>query len=82
MPEVAGHEPQTALDGGPSGLDAYKRLIPELRALLSEQGCAILEVGQGQAPQVASLARAAGLDRTETRADLAGVDRALVLRRS
>jgi release factor glutamine methyltransferase len=82
MPEVARHEPHTALDGGPSGLDAYVRLLPELPSLLSPQGRAILELGQGQAPQVAALAHKAGFRHAETRADLSGIDRALVLRLS
>jgi release factor glutamine methyltransferase len=80
MPEVARHEPRTALDGGASGHSAYARLLPQLPPLLTRQGCAILEIGQGQAPYAASLARAAGLHHAETRADMAGIDRALVLR--
>ncbi len=32
MPEVARFEPRAALDGGPDGLDAYRRLIPALSA--------------------------------------------------
>ncbi len=79
MPEVARHEPRVALDGGPDGYAAYCRLIPELHRLLARTGVAILEVGQGQAEPVAKLARDAGFD-AQTRQDLAGTSRALMLR--
>ena len=79
MPEVSRHEPKTALDGGPDGLDAYRRLIPDLPRLLAPGGLAVLELGQGQASSVGRLATAAGLAGA-ARADLAGTPRALVLR--
>jgi release factor glutamine methyltransferase len=79
MQEVARHEPATALDGGADGLAAYTSLIPTLPALLAPGGWAILELGQGQSPAVAALARAAGFTRLATRADLAGMERALLL---
>ncbi len=77
MPEL-GHEPRGALDGGPSGLDCYARLLPALPALLGRQGVAILELGAGQAADVAALARRAGLTHVGIQDDLAGVPRALV----
>jgi len=79
MAEVARHEPPTALDGGPDGLAAYRRLITGLPALLSPGGCAILELGHGQAEAVAALAGAAGFAATQTRADLGNMERALLL---
>lgn len=81
MPEVARYEPSTALDGGPDGFAAYRRLLPELPDLLAPGGVAILELGIGQAETVAGIARQEGLE-TSTRADLAGIDRAAILRRS
>jgi len=80
MPEVARYESRMALDGGPDGCAAYRRLIPDLHRLLAEAGVAVLEIGQGQADPVAKLARDAGFI-AETRQDLAGISRALVLRR-
>ena len=78
MPEVAAHEPRAALDGGPDGLDAYRVIVAALPALLAPGGLAVLELGAGQGPAVIALAHAAGL-RTALRADLGGVDRALLL---
>jgi len=79
MPEVARHEPPSALAGGADGLDAYRAVLPVLPGLLAAGGVAVLEVGQGQAEPVAALAAAAGLA-CAPRADLAGVHRALILR--
>jgi release factor glutamine methyltransferase len=41
-----------------------------------------VEVGEGQAPVVAELARAAGFGRTEVRRDLAGIERVVVAERA
>ncbi len=79
MPEVACHEPRTALDGGADGLAAFRHLMMVLPQLLTPSGCAILELGHGQAEAVAALAGAAGFSQTYTRADLGGMERALVL---
>ena len=80
MPEVARHEPASALDGGADGLDAYRRIIADLPRLLAPRGVAVLELGQGQQAAVEALAKTAGLTPEACRADLGGVPRALVLR--
>jgi release factor glutamine methyltransferase len=80
MPEVAAHEPASALDGGADGLDAYRALIPTLPALLAPGGAAVLEMGLGQAESLLNLSRAAGFESPGLRHDLGGVARALVLR--
>ena len=79
MPEVALHEPRSALDGGADGLDAYRALASVLPHLLAPGGRAVLELGQGQRAAVEALAVARGLRSLGARADLGGVDRALVL---
>lgn len=81
MPEVAGHEPPAALDGGVDGLDAYRRITAALPRLLAPGGLAVLELGQGQAPAVAQLARNAGLTWLEARPDLNAIPRAGLIRR-
>jgi hypothetical protein len=80
MPEVARHEPASALDGGADGLGAYRHIVAELPRLLAPHGVAVLELGQGQQAAVEALARLAGLTPEACRADLGGVPRALVLR--
>jgi release factor glutamine methyltransferase len=72
-PEIARHEPAQALYAGLDGLEVVRRLV----AQAGERGAVFLavEVGAGQALAVEELARAAGFDRTERRADLAGIER-------
>jgi release factor glutamine methyltransferase len=79
MPEVARFEPAGALDGGADGLDAYRRIAAMLPGLLAPAGAAVLELGQGQADAVSTIAAAAGLAVQGLRHDLSGTPRALVL---
>jgi release factor glutamine methyltransferase len=79
MPEVARHEPASALDGGADGLDAYRAIAAALPGLLAPGGRAVLELGEGQEAAVTAIAAAQGLRRLGCRADLGGVARALVL---
>jgi release factor glutamine methyltransferase len=79
MPEVAAHEPASALDGGADGLAAYRLLLAALPGLLGPGGLAVLELGQGQAADIAALAQASGLRVRGLKADLGGVDRAILL---
>jgi release factor glutamine methyltransferase len=79
MPEVARHEPRSALDGGNDGFAAYRRVIPEIPRLLTARGVAVLELGAGQAERAIGLAEKIGLA-FEIRPDLARIPRALVLR--
>jgi release factor glutamine methyltransferase len=75
-PEIARHEPSLALRAGPDGLDVLRRLVPAAGA--GAAGILAVEVGAGQAGAVQELAREAGFERTERRADLAGIDRVVV----
>jgi release factor glutamine methyltransferase len=75
-PEVAEHEPRTALDGGPDGLGEIRRLVAAAPARLVTGGVLVVETAGGpQAPEVAALMRAAGLTEVATRRDLPGVER-------
>lgn len=48
-PEVRDFDPRDALDGGPDGLDFYRRLAVEAGAFLKPAGKLMLEFGEGQA---------------------------------
>jgi release factor glutamine methyltransferase len=78
-PEVARFDPLLALDGGADGLAAYRVLAGETKRLLRLGGLAAFEVGAGQAQAVAALMSSAGLDVRETRRDLAGIERCVVV---
>lgn len=83
-PEVRDHDPQLALDGGPDGLDAYRAIVNQIGELLSADGVAVLELGQGQEVSVGALVRETGrlTVRGPARRDLSGMPRALVVQRS
>jgi len=55
MPEVALHDPRSALDGGPDGLDILRRIVALAPDRLLPGGALMLEHGAEQAPSVASL---------------------------
>jgi release factor glutamine methyltransferase len=55
QPEVRDYDPGSALDGGPEGLDYYRRLAAEAAAFLKPGGRLMLEIGDGQAPAVRDL---------------------------
>jgi release factor glutamine methyltransferase len=76
--EVRAYDPHLSLDGGPDGLGAYRELARDLDRLLAPAGGVFLEVGAGQAPDVARIAANAGFAATARR-DLAGVERVLEL---
>ncbi|MCW4463379.1 peptide chain release factor N(5)-glutamine methyltransferase [Sphingomonas sp. BT-65] len=73
-PEVRDHEPATALFAGADGLDAYRRIVPDLPRLLAPGGIAVLEIGWTQGEVVSALVRDAGLT-PAIRKDLGGRDR-------
>ena len=60
-PSVRGHEPAGALFAGDDGLADYRVLVPQLPALLTPEGRALVEIGAEQADAVADIAVTAGL---------------------
>lgn len=80
--EVRDHDPSRALDGGPDGLAAYRALIPQAALRLVRGGALIVEIGAGQAEDVARLMTETGLTvTTPHRRDLAGIERVVRGRR-
>jgi len=54
-PQVANYEPRFALYAGPTGLEAYERLIPQACKVLKPRGWLIMEIGYGQRPALEAL---------------------------
>jgi release factor glutamine methyltransferase len=77
-PEVRDHEPIEALDGGPEGLDFYRRIIPMLPGRLIPGGATAFEIGDTQGKAVSALLRAAGMRGVAVVPDYAGRDRVVV----
>jgi release factor glutamine methyltransferase len=73
--EVRDFEPRAALDGGPDGLRALRRLVKAAPAVLREGGWLVLEIGEEQAGPLASLMGAEGFTDLAARRDLRGVER-------
>jgi len=70
--EVTEWEPREALLAGADGLDAVRAVIPVLAGVADTLA---LEIGEGQAAAVRELLRLGGFGATESRPDLAGIER-------
>jgi release factor glutamine methyltransferase len=46
--EIIDHEPRVALDGGPYGIDIFRRLISDSFSMLKPGGMLFFEIGEGQ----------------------------------
>jgi release factor glutamine methyltransferase len=76
--DVADWEPPEALYAGPDGLSDYRRLAPQIAALLAPNGIACIEIGAGQAAAVTALFEYRGFTVSSLK-DLKGVTRCLIL---
>jgi release factor glutamine methyltransferase len=54
-PQVRDHEPAIALFSGETGMDIYRRLIPQAHNALKPTGLLALEIGHGQREAIAEL---------------------------
>lgn len=83
QPEVANHEPHSALDGGADGLDCIRHLIATAPIYLRSGGLWLIEMMAGQAETVSELLQQQGsYMNIQIFADLAGIERfALAYRR-
>ncbi|SCZ80621.1 peptide chain release factor N(5)-glutamine methyltransferase [Acidaminobacter hydrogenoformans] len=76
--EVKAHEPRLALDGGPDGLEPYRRLAVLAIRPLIPGGRLILEIGHDQAAAVKQFLLDAGAwEKVECLRDLQGNDRVI-----
>ncbi|HEV2873029.1 MAG TPA: putative protein N(5)-glutamine methyltransferase [Actinomycetota bacterium] len=73
--DVRDHEPRLSLDGGPDGLDVFRRLVERAGHWLAPGGGLYCEIGEDQAETAAGLLTAAGLTGVAVHQDLVGRDR-------
>ena len=73
--DVRDHEPRLSLDGGPDGLDLFRRLAERAGHWLAPGGWLYCEIGEDQASTAAALLGAAGLAEVAIHQDLVGRDR-------
>ena len=80
---VREHDPEAALFSGPDGLDAVRHLLDAVPPLLRAGAAFVFEIGAGQSAAVESeVARRAAWRFSRIAPDLAGIPRAVVLRRA
>lgn len=77
--EVREFEPKVAVFGGPTGMEAYERLVPQAYECLREGGWLVMEIGYSIEAQVRSLLQAWSGVRTVN--DLQGIPRVVAARR-
>ncbi|MDR2645728.1 MAG: peptide chain release factor N(5)-glutamine methyltransferase [Holosporaceae bacterium] len=75
---VRNYDPPVALDGGPSGLDAYISITPLLKRWLNPQGLVFFEIGYGQVADVVQILQSNGFQIDEIKKDLNNIDRIVV----
>jgi len=76
-PEVREFDPLRALDGGPDGLSAYRRIAAGALSHLAAGGRVIVEIGAGQEAGIGGIFAEQGLREIGRRRDLAGHVRCL-----
>ncbi len=79
-PEVAEHEPLSALVSGVDGLDDIRRILKAARLHLSEGGLLALETGIAQHEALEPIAMEAGFSDVQSHPDLNGRERFFVAR--
>ncbi|MGL6074074.1 MAG: peptide chain release factor N(5)-glutamine methyltransferase [Fimbriiglobus sp.] len=79
--EVKDYEPRLALDGGPDGLDFYRRIAATANAFLAPGGTVLVEIGHNQGDAVPTLFREAGYADVKLKKDLSQRPRVVVARR-
>lgn len=78
-PEVRDHEPAAALFAGEDGLDAIRALVPAASRALAPGGSLVMEIGAGQADEVAAIVAATpGVAFDRTVPDLQSIPRVVI----
>jgi len=78
--EVSGFEPHLALDGGPDGLDVFRRLAPQAARWLKPGGVFVVELDERRVETAATEA-VEWYEHVRVIADLAGRNRAVIARK-
>ena len=82
QPEVIGHEPRSALNGGEEGMEHIRVIAAQAAAVLKSGSWILLEIGADQEERVLQcFVSVDKYDRVEVRPDYAGLPRVLLARR-
>jgi release factor glutamine methyltransferase len=77
--EVREHEPRIAVFGGPTGLEAYARLIPQARTVLKSEGWLVMEIGYSTEAQIKAMLK--DWSHVHAECDLQGIPRVVIARK-
>jgi len=80
QPEIKHWESLDAIDGGPDGLDFYRRIIPQASRFLKDNGILILEIGDGYIDDISKMIKNAGYAGLEIIKDYAQIERIVLAR--
>jgi len=84
-PQVREYEPHGALFAGPTGLDVYRKLIPQAWDALLPGGWLLMEIGHGQRDSLAELllpgSPGPSWSEVSFEADLQGIPRVAIAQR-
>ncbi len=78
LQEEVQHEPVMALDGGESGLDFYRRIVPLWKSKLKAGGALAFELGEGQYDEVCRILADNGFSGITESIDFGGIQRAII----
>jgi len=78
LSEEVKKEPVLALDGGPDGLDFYRKIAKQSRNYLTENGIIALEIGYNQKEIVIDIFKNEGYRNIYSKKDLSGNDRIVI----
>ena len=56
FPATLAYEPRVALEGGPDGLEIYRRFLPMAKTRLAPHGCLLMEAGFDSAEMLGAIA--------------------------
>jgi release factor glutamine methyltransferase len=73
--DIRDHEPHLALDGGADGLDVVRRIVDEAPDFLVKGGALAMEIGAGQAADVAAMLEKRGFSDVRRTKDYGGHER-------
>ena len=78
LQEEVRREPAMALDGGESGLDFYRRIVPLWKPKLKAGGALAFELGEGQYDEVSKIMSDNGFVGITESLDFGGIQRAII----
>ena len=73
--EICEWEPREALEGGSDGLRFYREILLSIGRYMKEGGFMVMEVGDGEAGDVASIAKLLGFENLSIHKDYSAVER-------